>query len=339
MADFLITEGDFFMIEIIKPALQTLVQDLGREGFRHLGIGGSGAMDTLALRLANKLVGNPDGAAALELTLPPAVLRFQCDAFFALTGADCVAKLDEMSLRCGWRYHARAGQTLSLNRPHDAQMGMRSYLAVAGGILVPKVMGSRSTAMQGGFGGHEGRLLVTGDCLPIKESQRPATKKGVFRPDKNRGIHLPELTSDNLTHIRVTQGSEYEQFSADAQNLLTSQTWRISPQSNRMGYRLTGAELTRTVAANLAGDLRSHGVWAGVIQVPPSGQPIVLMADAGTTGGYPKMAVVITADLWKLGQVRFGADLRFSLVNHKEARLAWQKQADYLHKVSLGMKT
>lgn len=326
------------MIEIIKPALQTLVQDLGREGYYHFGIGGSGAMDTLALRLANKLVGNPDGAAALELTLPPAVLRFQCDTFFALTGADCVARLDEMSLRCGWRYHARAGQTLSLHRPHDGQMGMRSYLAVAGGVLVPQIMGSRSTALQGTFGGYEGRLLRAGDCLPIKESQRPVNKRGDFLPDKSGGIHLPELSEENLTHIRVTQGTEYEQFSAEALTLLTSQPWRISPQSNRMGYRLTGAELTRDVAANLACDLRSHGVLAGVIQVPPSGQPIVLMADTGTTGGYPKIAVVIAADLWKLGQVRFGADLSFRLVSHQEARLAWQKQADYLQKISIGIK-
>ncbi|MBY0346418.1 MAG: biotin-dependent carboxyltransferase family protein [Neisseriaceae bacterium] len=326
------------MIDIIKPALQTLVQDLGREGLRHFGIGSSGAMDPLALRLANKLVGNPDEAAGLELTLPPAVLRFQCDASFALTGADCVAKLDEMSLRCGWRYYAKAGQTLYLNRPHDGQMGMRSYLAVAGGILVPNVMGSRSTVLQGGFGGHEGRLLAAGDALPIKESKLSVTKKDIFCLNKARGIKLPALTSDNLTLIRVTQGSEYEQFNPESQALLTTQIWRISPQSNRMGYRLTGAELTRTVAANLAGDLRSHGVLAGVIQVTPSGQPIVLMADAGTTGGYPKMAAVIAADLWKLGQVRFGADLRFRLVAHQEARRAWQKQADYLHKISLGVQ-
>jgi biotin-dependent carboxylase-like uncharacterized protein len=326
------------MIEIIKPALQTLVQDLGREGFYHFGIGCSGAMDPLALRLANKLVGNPDGAAALELTLPPAVLLFQCDTFFALTGADCVARLDEMSLRCGWRYHARAGQILYLHRPHDGQMGMRSYLAVAGGILVPQVMGSRSTALQGVFGGHQGRLLAAGDALPIEERTLPVTKKGILRTEKNSGIHLPALTAENLTRIRVTEGTEYDQFSEQAQTLLTSKTWRISPQSNRMGYRLMGAELTRTVAANLVGDLRSHGVLAGVIQVPPSGQPIILMADAGTTGGYPKIAVVVAADLWKLGQVRFGADLSFRLVSHQEARLAWQKQADYLQKISLGIK-
>lgn len=280
------------MLEVIRPGILSTVQDLGREGQRHLGIAQCGALDAPALMLANRLVDNPAGAAALEIVCGPVDLRFERDGWLALSGALFDAKLDGRDLWPGWREPFRAGQRLRLNGPRH---GMRVYLAVDGGFDVPEVLGSRSTDVQGGFGGFEGRALQAGDRLPLGAPCR----------------HLKARCGARQQHwsafVRFLPGPEYSQFDVASRKALVETDWVVSSQSNRMGYRLQGVELKRREAR----DLLSHPVVPGVVQVPPSGQPIVLLADAQTTGGYPRMACVIEADLWKLAQARPGNALRF----------------------------
>jgi len=280
------------MIEVLRAGPLTTVQDLGREAWRDRGISRCGALDDLALTQGNLLVGNPPDAAGLEFTLGPATLRFDIDCCIAVTGTDADALLDGRPLRPGWRQPVQAGQTLKIAAPRER---MRSYLAVSGGIATAPALGSRSTDLKAGFGGLDGRALRDGDRLPLNP---PAA-----RPSRRIGLAPPDWDAT----VRALPGPEHDDFSAAARAAFWGADWRLTPQSNRMGYRFAGPELKRQRGAELA----SHGVLPGVVQVPPSGQPIALLADAQTTGGYPKIAVVIRADLWKLAQLRLGATLRF----------------------------
>ncbi|WP_024304420.1 biotin-dependent carboxyltransferase family protein [Pseudogulbenkiania sp. MAI-1] len=300
------------MLEILRPGVQTTVQDLGRHGFRHLGIGQSGALDAPALMMANRLVGNPEGAAGLEIVLGPVSLRFSRAGWFALTGADFDATLDGLPVWCGWRQPVRAGQVLQLR---GSRHGMRAYLAVDGGIAVAEVLGARATDLGAGFGGFAGRALQAGDHLPQGE---PVALEG------KAGSRPPQWTPE----LRALPGPEYDEFAAAAQDAFWTRPWAITPQSNRMGYRLAGPALTREASH----ELLSHGVLPGVVQVPPGGQPIVLLADAQTTGGYPRIATVIEADLWKLAQARPGAELHFIPTTPAEARRALQQHRYQLNR-------
>lgn len=296
------------MLEVIRPGLQSTVQDLGRPGVRHLGIALGGALDREALILANRLVGNPAGAAGIELVLGAAEFGFLRDGWLALTGADCAATLDGEAVWHGWRWRVRRGQRLRLSAPRH---GMRTYLALDGGVAVSQVMGSRATELQAGFGGHQGRALRAGDRLPLGA---PLSHDGPL------GAWLRESDAS----LRVLPGPEFDEFEPAAVAALWQGEWRLNPASNRMGIRLDGPTLVRSRGRELA----SHGVLPGVIQVPPGGQPIVLLADAQTTGGYPRIGCVIEADLWKLAQLRPGARLRFSPVTREQALAArheWQR--------------
>lgn len=300
------------MIELLRAGPQTTVQDLGRHGWRDRGLSVCGALDDVALQAGNLLLGNEPGAAGLEFTLGGATLRFHADGWIALTGTDVDADLDGRPLRAGWRAAVRAGQQLKLAAPRRR---MRSYLTVAGGIAVPPVLGSRSTDLKAGFGGLEGRALRDGDRLPAGAATR--------LPHRPAGLRLPDWTPA----VRVLPGPEYADFSAAARDDLLAANWVVTSQSNRMGYRLAGPALRR----ERGGELASHGVVPGVVQVPPSGQPIVLLADAQTTGGYPKIAVVIRADLWKLAQWRLGETLRFVPCTPGEALAALRERQRELH--------
>ncbi|MBL8280193.1 MAG: biotin-dependent carboxyltransferase family protein [Pelomonas sp.] len=287
------------MIELLRAGPLTTVQDLGREAWRDRGISRCGMLDDLALIHANLLVGNAPGAAGLEFTLGPATLRLHADGEVAITGTDVDASLDGLPVRPGWRTRVRAGQTLKIAAPRER---MRTVLAVSGGIDVPLALGSRSTDLKAGFGGHEGRALRDGDRLPWHPPASPMRRVGLRPPDW-------------AARVRVLPGPEHDEFTPAAREALWDADWTLTPQSNRMGFRFAGPALTREPS----GDLLSHGVLPGVIQVPPSGQPIVLLADAQTTGGYPKIGVVIRADLWKLAQLRLGAPLRFVPCTREDA--------------------
>jgi biotin-dependent carboxylase-like uncharacterized protein len=297
------------MIAMLRAGPLSTVQDLGREAWRDRGISRCGALDDIALSWGNLLVGNHVEAAGVEFTLGPATLRFDADCRIAVTGTDADASLDGRPLRPWWRQRVSAGQTLKLAAPRER---MRSYLCISGGIALPPALGSRSTDLKAGFGGLGGRALRDGDVLPLAVPER--------LPTRNIGIRPPDWDAT----VRVLPGPEHEDFSAAAREAFWAADWQLTPQSNRMGYRFAGPELHR----ERGGELASHGVLPGVIQVPPSGQPIVLLADAQTTGGYPKIGVVIRADLWKLGQLRLGGSLRFTPCSVDEARDALrQRQA------------
>ncbi|MET3381984.1 biotin-dependent carboxyltransferase family protein [Variovorax paradoxus] len=323
------------MIVIRKPGVLASVQDLGRHGHRQLGICPGGALDVLALTLANRLVGNADGAAGLELTMGGCELQFEADTRIALTGDDFSASLDGVPLWPCWSVPVVAGQTLRLagaNAPGVKKVGLRSWLAVAGGIDVPQILGSRSTDLKAGFGGHEGRALRKGDWLPTGTSPLNAAQ----RERRAFGLRGPDWgpnEDDDAIALRVLPGPEFELFTLAAREQLWGERWRITPQSNRMGSRLAGAELKR----KRGGDMLSSGVIPGTIQVPPSGQPIILMGDAQTTGGYPRIGVVIRADLWKLAQAPLNGRLRLVQVDQPQALAAWADQQRYLSQVAQGL--
>ncbi|MCY0388208.1 biotin-dependent carboxyltransferase family protein [Robbsia sp. Bb-Pol-6] len=338
------------MIDILRAGLFSSVQDLGRTGHRHDGVGQSGALDTLALRVANRLVGNPETAAGIEFTVgQPVQLRFATATRIALTGADCAATLDGHPIHAWWSQPVAAGQVLSLGVP---SRGMRAYLGVAGGIGVPLVLGSRSTDLKSGFGGHDGRALRDGDRLPLDGATAPAAAAAVPADALPFGVKPPNWcrfaqvrpalrvsrdyprSGAEAQWVRMLRGPEYASFGPAAHDALWNAEWTVTPASNRMGYRLGGPALTR----KSGGELLSHAVLPGTLQVPPGGQPILLMGDAQTAGGYPKLALVITADLWQLAQTRLNAPVRFVECSHADARQALLDIETYFHQLELAIR-
>jgi biotin-dependent carboxylase-like uncharacterized protein len=303
------------MIRIVQPGPQCTVQDLGRKGLRKIGVGVAGALDTFALRIANIMVGNDEGAAGLECTLGGTELVFEQKTTFALTGADAAATLDGLPVPAWWVRVAPQGATLKLAMPRS---GMRSYIAFAGGLDVPLVIGSRSTDLKGGFGGHNGRALSAGDQIGIVKTGSGSSVQGAGFGLAPSRLGLQPVERSQATNVRFVAAAEWAELKASSRDLFTSTDWRIEPDSNRVGYRFTGAplELTRPL------ELFSHGILPGTIQLPPSGLPMVQMSDANTCGGYPKLGVVISADLPKLAQASLGTAVRFSECTVDEARSA-----------------
>ncbi|MEB2847791.1 5-oxoprolinase/urea amidolyase family protein [Rhizobiales bacterium RZME27] len=302
------------MIEIIQTGPFNTVQDLGRPGFRNIGVTTSGAMDPLALKIGNSLLGNESGAAALEIQTYPFKLRFSKATAFAVTGADCGASIGGRTIQPCCALSVEAGQVLELGQP---RVGTRAYICITGGIDVAPVMGSRSTSLRGAFGGREGRHLMTGDTLQLGEVSNPLNLPAAGLSVVDPTYALAEVypaPQDGVLLVRAIPAGEHALFGADAERFW-SQTWKISTQSDRTGYRLMGDPIKPTTPV----EMRSHGVVSGVVQVPPSGEPIIQMADANTAGGYPKIAGVIEADLWRLGQARIGSRLRFVRVTHAQA--------------------
>lgn len=307
------------MLTILKAGLHTTVQDAGRTGWRQYGIGLSGALDLPALQTANMLVGNADDAAALEITLGQFSARFERDSWIALTGAGCDAELDGRAVWTGWRIRVKKGQQLSLKMP---VRGMRSYLAVQGSFAIDPMLDSLSTDLKAEFGGWQGRRLRDGDQLPLGNAGR----------DFTRSVGVRQLLWGN--RIRVLPGPEYHEFSPESQEAFWRTPWHLSPQSNRMGYRLEGRKLLRPAGR----ELLSHGLLPGVIQVPPGGQPIVLMADAQTTGGYPRIACIIEADRYHLAQARLGEPMHFVHCTLEEAQDARRHQQLALDQIRWGLE-
>lgn len=304
------------MIEVISPGVMSTVQDSGRQGLMHMGVGRSGAIDPLSFQVANRLVENSPDAAAIEIVMPPAEFLFHQAGWIALTGSPCHAWLDDVPVWLGWRVPVEKGQRLKL-RP--ARNGFASYLAVSGGIDVPMVMGSASTDRQSGFGGfhRQGLALAKGDCLTVGEPR--------VQIQQILGVRLPHWNAQ----LRVIEGPEFAQFSAQSQADFFETGWRMDANSNRMGFRLQGVELKRDHQA----DILSQAVFAGVIQVPPNGLPIVLAAEAQSTGGYPRIGVIIQADRWKLGQSGIGQYVRFMRCTQAQAYQALRDQQAYLDKI------
>jgi biotin-dependent carboxylase-like uncharacterized protein len=315
------------MIEILSASALATVQDLGRTGALRWGVGTSGAMDPLALAAGNILLGNDEGAAAVEVPVFPFQVRFAQDCAFALTGADVAAQLDGEPVLPWWSTQARAGQMLQLGLPQPGTWrASRAYLCIAGGVDVPPALGSRSTQLRGAFGGHEGRALRQGDSLRVGSANdaRCGTGIGLVPP----ALALP-LQVDDLPAIRVLPAAEYTNYTETSRAAFWSEPWKITAQSDRYGYRLAGTPLEAVAAL----EMRSHGIVPGVIQVPPGGQPIVQMRDAQPSGGYPKLGTVIEADLWRLGQAPIGSRVRFVETNWDDAVAALAQTRRWLDEV------
>jgi len=305
----------------MQPGMLTAVQDLGRWGHQRFGVPVSGPMDLWALRVANLLVGNSEGDAALEITLLGPSVSFDESVLIAFAGADLGAFAGELRLPVWHPVWVPAGSTLTF---HGGRHGCRTYLAVAGGIAVPPLLGSRSTYARAGIGGHEGRSLRRGDALPVGPPSALAQRviDTLARADGGPAVaHWgagPSLRPpySEAPMVRLLAGTHTGLLTPIGRERLFGDEFRLSSQSDRMGYRLEGPilELTRPV------ELLSEGVSFGTMQLPPGGSPIVLMADRQTTGGYPRVGEVASVDLPLLAQLRPGDRVRFRRCSLAEAQ-------------------
>lgn len=306
------------LIEVQSPGLQTTVQDLGREGFGPMGVSPSGAADPLALRVGNRLVGNAEGAAALEMTLVGGTFLFPERSVVALAGSDFAATLDDVAVDMWTSVEVRSGQTL---RTGPTRTGARCYLCVRGGIDVKLFLGSASTHLLSGLGGYDGRALRKGDVLRI------GTAGGIFRTFRKRsvaGSALKQFLPRKV--LRVTAGPQSDWFSEATRKAFYAGAYRLAEESNRMGLRLQGSPIT----LSSGGEMISEGVSLGAVQVTAGGLPIILFVEQQTTGGYPKIANVISADLSSLGQLRPRDEVRFELVEMEAARELFAAQEKLL---------
>ncbi|HDZ10500.1 biotin-dependent carboxyltransferase family protein [Pseudohongiella sp.] len=300
------------MIEVLRASPLLTVQDTGRSGLRHLGVPLTGMMDTPALMAANLLLGNPIDAAGLEVSFGPTWLKAHQDIQIVLMGTDMRARLMTPDgkhsiqdyLAPGFIHDIPAGHRIHCQAAADP--GQRSCLAVAGGIDVPLVMGSRSTDLNNAFGGYQGRTLRAGDILPVAISSRQSNKGA-----KSHGIRQARA---NMT-LRTVTGPEYGAFTDRSQSAFWHTEWQVTPLSNRMGLRLNGERLR----LQQPGDRQSSGVMPGVIQIPPDGQPIILGNDGQTTGGYPQLGSVVAADLWQLAYLSPGTVINFLQISIDDA--------------------
>ena len=290
-------------INVIKPGVQSQLQDLGRFGFQDLGVPVCGVMDEWSHRVANLLAGNAQDEATLEIVLMGPTLVFEAATQIAICGADLSPRLNGEPVPMQQRIEVQAGGQLAFGRRLS---GLRTYLAVRGGFEVEPVMGSRSTYVRGGFGGFHGRALRKGDVLLIAEV--PAAPAAPVLEIVNS---LPANDVAAVTPVRVIAGEHWALFSNETQALFEAATYKINPQSDRMGYRLDGPALLRRDASELISEAMSFGT----IQVPSDGLPIVLMAERHSAGGYPKIAHVISVDLPLLAQLAPQQQVQFELIS------------------------
>ena len=309
-------------LEVVEPGLLTTVQDAGRPDWTHLGVPVGGACDPWSLAVANLLAGADAGAASLEMTIAGPTLAVRATTIIGLAGADLGGVVRETGRRLlpGRSYALAAGSTIAFPGG-DAGGGARAYLALPGGIDVPAVLGSRSTLLSAGFGGIDGRPLRAGDLF----GSAAAVDAGPSPGERA----WPWLDGDQFASpgepLRVVAGP------AAGVEEIVGRAWRVGPDSDRIGLRLEAADDAPTPSgtgmAAGTGELLSHGVVHGAIQLPPGGAPLVLLADHQTTGGYPVAAVVVRADHPRLGQLRPGEVVRFVAVGPDQARRAYAEQA------------
>ena len=291
---------------VLQPGLLTTVQDLGRFGYQKFGLPESGAMDPFAAALANILVGNDRSCAILECFFFGPSLQFQGDTVFAVTGGDLGPQLDRQPVPSYLPIQARAGQVLSFSGPTE---GCRCYLALQGGIDVPPVMGSRSTYLRAGLGGFQGRKLEKGDLLPLGAA--------VCAPlDCQNWRIRPSSRCEPVWELHVVPGPQAEQFSPEDIRVFFSQPYSVTDKLDRMGCRLSGPVLGQGGCH----DIISDAVIYGSVQVPASGQPIIMLADHQTVGGYPKIATVVSSDFSILAQLKPGNQVRFTAISLEDAR-------------------
>ena len=280
-------------LEILKAGLQTSVQDLGRFGAAHLGISASGASDNLAMRIGNLMVGNPENTTAIEMTLTGDTVLFHSDAFIGT--------------------YIQAGQVLTIGSTLN---GARCYLCVRGGLQIKKIINSASTHLTSGMGGLNGSILKKGDQIAF------GNLNNVIQPIKN----MENYPFTNTTTIRATKGLQWDWFDNQNRKLFFEKGYQVSTLSNRMGLRLSG----QSIFSSKGSEIITEGMPLGAIQIPGDGQPILSFVEHQTTGGYPKLANVISADLYKVGQLKPGDQFKFQLIDFPEAEKARLEQENYI---------
>lgn len=296
-------------LHVVKPGLLTTVQDLGRWGRQAIGVPVAGPMDPFSHRLANALVSNEPGAATLEITLIGPEVVFEDERVSAVTGAAFDLSLDGQPVQGSRAFLARRGARLTFGQ---RRRGSRAYLAVGGGLAVPLVLGSRATHVLSRIGGFGGRALQAGDRVPLGARPAEFRKARAFEPANERAI------PDRHAQVRILPGPHQDRFVPGAFDRLQSTPYAIANESDRMGFRLRGPAIEHRTDASMISDATP----LGVLQVPASGQPVLLMADRQTTGGYPAIATVIAADIGLAGQLAPGDTISFVLCSRGEALAA-----------------
>lgn len=316
-------------VKVLNAGLLTTIQDIGRYGSQKYGVIVSGAMDSYSLRIANILVGNMEDEACLEITLYGTTLHFEDDTLIAITGGDFQTTIDGVNAPL-WR--PVLIKKNSILKFKSAIQGSRAYIAFAGGISTPIIMESKSTYLRAKIGGLEGRAIQKGDILSFGELT-DYSQELFQRLDKksiNWSINFNEIINlDQNQVIQILKGTEFQLFDKESQHTLFEKPYIVTLQSDRMGYRLEGPPLSLSESF----ELLSEGVTFGTIQIPTSGQPIILMADRQTTGGYPKIGQVITADLPSLAQLQPTATIRFKEVTILEAENLLIKKEKFIHNI------
>ena len=315
-------------LTIVRAGPMTTVQDLGRPGHRREGVSLGGALDRHAARVANLLVGNPETAGLLELTLGPAALRFHDSRAVAWCGGDFPVQIEGMEIPAGRAAFINADEDLALGPP---RAGARAWLAVSGGIDVPLLLGSRATDLRAGFGGLEGRALRDGDELPLADAA------SLGQRDRVAPWGAPTDWMQTATRrplLRFVRGSEWSDFIPSARTAFLAESFVVSSKSDRMGARLAGVELLREQEL----ERLSEAVAPGTIQVPNDGQPIILLGDCQTVGGYPKIAHVITVDLPRAAQLRPNDHVRFREVTLSEAHALLLERESDLDRFRVGIR-
>ena len=302
-------------LTVIKAGLQTTVQDLGRNGFAHLGISGSGAADPYSLRLGNLLVGNLEDEAGLEMTLVGGKYQFGRDAFVSLTGSYFITDLNGKDFPFYENVYVEQGQIINIGSSRD---GARCYLTVRGGFDIEPVLGSKSTHIMTKMGGFSGRPLKNGDEINFGDVNQ------IIEPTKIKNNIIMDRSL-----LRITKGIQHDWFDPDVWDLLQNNSFKVSHTFDRMGIRVKGEKIN-TVKND---EVLTEGIPIGAVQVPTNGQPIISFVDHQTTGGYPKIANVITADLCKVGQLKYQDEFQFQLVSMEEAESLRLAQESFINEL------
>ncbi|MFJ7737520.1 biotin-dependent carboxyltransferase family protein [Lysinibacillus sp. NPDC097287] len=323
-------------VKVLQPGMLATIQDLGRYGLQKFGVIVGGAMDSISLRIANLLVENSEGEGALEVTLFGTSLLFESDELIAITGGNLQPTIDGKEVPMWQPLLIRKGSTLKFNA---AISGSRAYVSFSGGIQVPEVMGSKSTYIRAGIGGFQGRRLQKNDVFEC--NKRTESGEDLFNQLLKKDTYLswsvyyaPFVTFNKTQTIRIIRGSEYQRFNEESLQKFFSTHYTISTHSDRMGYRLEGEDIQLKEPF----ELLSEGVTFGTIQVPSNGQPIILMADRQTTGGYPKIGQVISADLPSLAQMQTNGQVYFKEVTLEEAQRALIHQEKEMNELAFGLR-